>query len=60
MKSVYSTPLDEYEQELEDFLNKGDYVSASKEELAKTKQIFKEAAENYFKLKKAGKLKLSK
>lgn len=52
MKSVYSTPLDEYEQELEDFLNKGDYVSASKDELAKTKQIFKEAADNYFKFKK--------
>lgn len=37
MKQIYSTPLDDYERELEEFLSKGEYVSASEEELAKTK-----------------------
>ena len=41
-------------------LNNGDYVFASKEELAKTKQIFKEATRNYFKQEKAKRLKLAK
>lgn len=59
MQKIYSKPLDKYEEELEAFLNKGDYVSAPKSEFKKTKKIFEEAAKNYFKLKKAGKLKLS-
>ncbi len=59
MKRIYSTPLDDYEKELEEFLNKGEYVSASKSEFKKIKKMFEEATENYFKLKKAGKLKLS-
>ena len=59
MKRIFSTPLDKYEQELEDFLSKGDYISSSKSELKKIKKIFEEAAENYFKRKKAGKLKIS-
>lgn len=58
MKRIYSKPLDKYEEELEAFLNKGEYVSVPRAEFKRTKKIFEEVAENYFKLKKAGKLKL--
>jgi predicted DNA binding CopG/RHH family protein len=45
--------LDEYEQEIEDAIANGEYSSVSKDELKKTKQIFVEAAKNYFEIKKS-------
>lgn len=40
-----SVILDKYEQEIEDALDKGEFVSAP--DLAATKQMFKEAVKNY-------------
>lgn len=45
--------LDKYEQEIEDAIARGEYSSVSKNELKKTKQIFVEAAKNYFEIKKS-------
>ena len=45
--------LDKYEQEIEDAIANGEYSSVSKDELKKTKQIFVEAAKNYFEIKKS-------
>lgn len=45
--------LDKYEQEIEDAIARGEYSSVSKDELKKTKQIFVEAAKNYFEIKKS-------
>ncbi len=45
--------LDKYEQEIEDALERGEYKSASKEELEETKKMFKEAAKNYRELQKS-------
>ncbi len=43
------TPLDEYEKELEDALNKGEFVRAKNFE--ENKKMFEEAARNYLKQK---------
>ena len=51
--------LDEYEQQLEKEIANGEWVSMPKKEFEKEKKILEQAARNYFKLKKAGKLKLS-
>lgn len=41
------TPLDPYEEELEKFLEKGDYVTAKKADFEKTKNMLEAAAKNY-------------
>lgn len=51
--------LDDYENQIEKEIANGEWVSLPKEEFEKEKKELEEAAENYFKLKKAGKLKLS-
>ena len=52
------TPLDDYERELEKFLNRGEYVSVPKKELEETKKMFQEAAKNYFEMKRSKKITL--
>lgn len=47
MKFKYSTPADEYEKELEEFLNKGVYEEMPKKEFEKEKKELQEAARNY-------------
>lgn len=51
--------LDEYEQQLEREIANGEWVSLPKKEFEKELKQLQEAARNYFKDKKAGKLKLS-
>lgn len=52
--------LDEYEQQLEKEIENGEWVSLPKKEFEKELKELQEAARNYFKDKKVGKLKLSK
>lgn len=51
-------PLDDYERELEKFLDKGEYISVPKKEFEETKKMFQEAARNYFEMKKSKKITL--
>lgn len=41
-KGIFA-PLDDYERELKEFLDKGEYESATPEELEKTRKMFAEA-----------------
>ncbi len=52
------TPLDDYEKELKDFLDKGGYVSVPQKEQEKTKKILREAARNYLEMKKSKRITL--
>lgn len=45
--------LDKYEQEVENAIVNGEYSSVPKNEFKKTRQIFEEAAKNYFEIKKS-------
>lgn len=47
----FSVPLDDYEKELEEFLDKGEYVSDPN--FAETKKMFEEAAERHIELRKS-------
>jgi hypothetical protein len=47
--SLNFVPLDEYEKELKDFLNRGEFVSTG--DFKKRKKFFEEAARNYFRQK---------
>ena len=49
-KYIDETPLDEYEKELQEFLNKGEYVPDPN--FKETKKMFEEAARNYIGLQK--------
>lgn len=51
MTKVYSKPLDKYEEELEEFLNKGKLVLAKNQK--QSLKEAREAAKNYFELKKS-------
>ncbi len=46
----FSTPLDDYEKELEEFLERGEYVSNPN--FAETKKMFEEAAKRHIELRK--------
>lgn len=52
--------LDEYEQQLEREIENGEWIPLPKKEFEKELRELQEAAGNYFKDEKAGKLKLSK
>lgn len=52
------TPLDDYERELKEFLDRGEYVSVPKKEFEETKKMFQEAARNYLEMKKSKKITL--
>lgn len=52
------TPLDDYEVELKEFLDKGEYVSVPKKEFEKTKKVLQEAARNYLEMKRTKKITL--
>lgn len=43
----YSKPADDYERELEEFINKGKFVSMPKKQFEKEKKADQEAAKNY-------------
>jgi len=52
-KRFNETPLDSYEKELKEFLDKGEYDSLSKPALKKENAELQEAARRYFNLKKS-------
>ncbi len=51
MENFDNLYLDDYEKELEEFLNKGEYVSSGK--LEDTKRLFEAAARNHSALRKS-------
>lgn len=55
-KFIDETPLDEYEKELQEFLNRGEYVSAPN--FKETKKMFEEAAKRYIELQKTKRITL--
>ena len=55
-KYIKSDPLDDYEMELEDFLNKGEYRSVGN--LRETKKMFQEAARRHKELLKTKRITL--
>jgi len=50
--------LDKYEQEIENAIKRGEYVSVPKKEFEETKKMFREAARNYLEMKKSKKITL--
>lgn len=50
--------LDKYEQEIENAIKEGEYISVSKKQLAETKKMLEEAAKNYFELKSSKRITL--
>ncbi|HTK03383.1 MAG TPA: CopG family antitoxin [Alphaproteobacteria bacterium] len=49
----YSTPADDYERELEEFINKGKFVSMPKKQFEKYKKELQEAARNHIARRKS-------